>query len=311
MKRCWLCQGWSNRRVDERRGRGHELAGSKTAVELYEKDRTRSGCLGNVHTAQVQVARVRIMLPCESDKTLTPVAEKVGLADGGVRLCVTKFLESGVERMLNDDARTFVVGLAYQCPTDAGHYAELWTITCPQRVGREVEAVGHPRLAMVIIGTVHNILADALTEPHGIDHCREQHDPNFGAGTCDMLPPRAAPRRGQQPHSLGGKLGGAVCRPATRGLAPRPSFRLPPDLRPRRGSGRGAVKRDTEHVRLETPSPLASIDLPAGEACEGFDHAGVPGIRGGRYPRGGLTGIVPSDVPARTFVETRRYLATV
>ena len=46
---------------------------------------------------------------------------------------------------------------------------------------------------------------------------------------------------------------------------------------------------------------------PAGETREGPDHAGFPEITGGRYPKGGLTRIVPDDVSARTSAEARRH----
>ena len=58
----------------------------------------------------------------------------------------------------------------------------------------------------------------------------------------------------------------------------------------------------------------SSADLPAGEATplagetrEGPDHAGFPGITGGRYPKGDLTRIVLDDVSARTSAEARRH----
>ena len=68
----------------------------------------------------------------------------------------------------------------------------------------------------------------------------------------------------------------------------------------------------------DTLSLLASIDLPVGEATplagethEGPDHAGFPGITGGRYPKGDLIRIVLDNVSVHTSAETRRYLATV
>ena len=81
------------------------------------------------------------------------------------------------------------------------------------------------------------------TEPHKTARCREQRDPNIEAKTRDVPPSRERPF------------------PVSAGMAT-----APPGLRPRPGSQGGAVGRDHGHGRLGTLSPLASIDLPAGEA---------------------------------------------
>ena len=112
----------------------------------------------------------------------------------------------------------------------------------------------------------------------------------------------------------------ATCRrPASgRPSASAGTATAPSGLRPRPGSQGGAVGRDHGHGRLGTLSPLASIDLPAGEATslagethKSPNHAGFPGITGGKYPRGDLTRVMPGDVSVHASAETRRYLATI
>ena len=135
------------------------MAGSKTAVALGEKDRERLERLARMRTAQAQtVTRARILLLRDSGETLVSIAEKVGLAVNSVRLCVTKYLEGGVEHALSDGARSgrpreadraFVASFACQRPADLGCVAELWMndlITA--HVRKMVEAAGHPRLAI-------------------------------------------------------------------------------------------------------------------------------------------------------------------
>ncbi|WP_050342408.1 hypothetical protein [Olsenella sp. oral taxon 807] len=133
------------------------------------------------------------------------------------------------------------------------------------------------------------------TELHKTARCREQRDPNIEAKTRDVPPSRERPF------------------PVSAGTATAPS-----GLRPRPGSQGGAVGRDHGRGRLGTLSLLASIDLPAGEATslagethKSPNHAGFPGITGGKYPRGDLTRVMPGDVSVRASAETRRYLATV
>ena len=88
-----------------------------------------------------------------------------------------------------DADRAFVVDLACQRPADLGYAAEPRANDLPwAHAGKVAEAAGHPRLATVATGTVHNILADAQTEPHKMAHCRERRDPNLEeAKTRDVL----------------------------------------------------------------------------------------------------------------------------
>ena len=158
----------------------HGLAGSKTTVALGARDRERLERLARMRTAQAQTAaRARILLLRDSGETLVSIAEKVGLAVNSVRLCVTKYLEGGVEHALSDDARSgrpreiddadraFVVDLACQRPADLGYATKLWTNDLlTAHVRKTAEAAGHPRLATVATGTVHNILANAQLKLH-------------------------------------------------------------------------------------------------------------------------------------------------
>ena len=104
--------------------------------------------------------RARILLLRDSGETPGPVAERVGLAADGVRLCAARYPGGGVEHALSDGARSgrpretgdadraFVVDLACQRPAGLGHSAELWTNDLLWAHVRKVaEAAGHPRLA--------------------------------------------------------------------------------------------------------------------------------------------------------------------
>ena len=310
------------------------MAGSKTAVALGEKDRERLERLARMRTAQAQtVTRARILLLRDSGETLVSIAEKVGLAVNSVRLCVTKYLEGGVEHALSDDARSgrpreiddtdraFVVDLACQRPADLGYAAELWTNDLlTAHVRKVAEAAGHPRLATVATGTVHNILANAQLKLHKMAYYCERRDPNLEAKTRDvLLLHEQLPFRfdedgnlilweeGQEVHVLSHNE-----KPGTQDAREHC-----PDLRPVSG-GRGTVGRDYEYGRLETLSLLASIDLLTGEATplvsethRSSDYVEFLRILDGKYPKGDLIRIVLDNVPARTSAETRHYLATV
>ena len=178
----------------------HGLAGSKTAVALGTEDRETLERLARMRTAQSQTAaRARALLLRDSGETPGPIAERVGLAADSVRPCAAKYLEGGVEhapsdgarsgrpREIDDADRAFVVDLACQRPADLGYAAELWTNDLlTAHVRKVAEAAGHPRLATVATGSVHNILADAQTEPHKMAYHCERRDPNLEAKTRDV-----------------------------------------------------------------------------------------------------------------------------
>ena len=322
----------------------HNLAGSKTAVALGAKDRERLERLARMRTAQAQtVTRARILLLRDSGETLVSIAEKVGLAVNSVRLCVTKYLEGGVEHALSDGARSgrpreiddtdraFVVDLACQRPADLGYAAELWTNDLlTAHVRKTAEAAGHPRLATVATGTVHNILANAQLKLHKMTYYCERRDPNLEAKTRDvLLLHEQLPFRFDEDGNLIPWEEGQEARVLSHDEKPdtqdarehcpdlRPVANAAPDPQPEAG-GRGTVGRDYEHGRLGTLSLLASIDLLTGEATplvnethKSSDYVEFLRILDGKYPKGDLIRIVLDDVSARTSAETRRYLATV
>ena len=244
----------------------HNLAGSKTTVALGEKDRETLERLARMRTAQAQTAaRARILLLRDSGETLASIVEKVGLAADSVRLCAARCLEGGVEHVLSDGARSgrpreiddadraLVVDLACQRPADLGHSAEpRASDLLTAHAGKVAEAAGHPRLATVATGSVHNILADAQTEPHKMAYHCERRDPNLEAKTRDV------PLLHEQPSFRLDEDGDPV--PWEEGQEARvlshdekPGIRDArehcPDLRPVAG-GRGTVRRDHGHGRL-------------------------------------------------------------
>lgn len=325
---------------DGRRG----LAGSKTAVALGAEDREMLERLARMRTAQAQtVTRARILLLRDSGETLVSIAEKVGLAVNSVRLCVTKYLEGGVEHALSDDARSgrpreiddadraFVVDLACQRPADLGYATKLWTNDLlTAHVRKTAEAAGHPRLATVATGTVHNILANAQLKLHKMTYYCERRDPNLEAKTRDvLLLHEQLPFRFDEDGNLIPWEEGQEARVLSYDKKPgtqdarehcpdlRPVSDAAPDPQPEAG-GRGTVGRDYEYGRLETLSLLASIDLLTGEATplagethKSSDYVEFLRILDGKYPKGDLIRIVLDDVSARTSAETRHYLTTV
>ena len=310
------------------------MAGSKTAVALGAEDREMLERLARMRTAQAQtVTRARILLLRDSGETLVSIAEKVGLAVNSVRLCVTKYLEGGVEHALSDDARSgrpreiddadraFVVDLACQRPADLGYATKLWTNDLlTAHVRKTAEAAGHPRLATVATGTVHNILANAQLKLHKMTYYCERRDHNLEAKTRDvLLLYKQLSFRFDENGDLIPWEEGQEARVLSHDEKPgiRDAHEHCPDLRHEAG-GRGTVGRDYEHGRLGTLSLLASIDLLTGEATplvsethKSSDYVEFLRILDGKYPKGDLIRIVLDNVSVHTSAETRHYLTTV
>ena len=127
-------------------GRGREV-GSRTAVVLGAKDRERPGRLARMRTAQVQAAaRAQIPLPCDSGETPTLAAEKVGRAVNGVRPCVARHPEGGVEHPLSDGARSDRPRSSTS--SDYGPFAFSRVLTLTPSSAKRSEPMGLPVLRL-------------------------------------------------------------------------------------------------------------------------------------------------------------------
>lgn len=311
------------------------MARYKTSVELGGEERARLERVARTRTAQAQtVARARILLLRDSGESLPSIAEKVGCDRNSVKLCIGKYKEGGIDRALADDPRSgrpreiddadraFVIDLACQRPADLGYAAELWTNDLlTAHVRKVAEACGHPRLATVATGTVHNILADAQLKPHKMSYYCERRDPDFGPKMHNvlLLYRQLSMRFDEDGNLIPWEEGREVHvvsydeKPGIQAIAS-----TAPDLRPEPGSMGGAVARDYEYKRLGTLSLLASIDLLTGEATplvsethKSSDYVEFLKVLDAKYPEGDLIRIVLDNVQVHKSKETRAYLATV
>lgn len=311
------------------------MAKYKTSVELSVEERERLGRVARTRTEQAQVvARARILLLRDAGESLPSIAEKVGLNRNSVKLCIGKFKEGGIDRALRDDPRSgrpreiddadraFVIDLACQRPADLGYSAELWTNDLlTAHVRKAAGACGHPRLATVATGTVHNILSDAQLKPHKMSYYCEKRDPEFQPKMHNvlLLYKQLSMRFDEEGDLIPWEEGQEVHvvsydeKPGIQAIA-----NTAPDLRPEAGSMGGAVARDGEYRRLGTLSLLASIDLLTGEATplvsethKSSDYVEFLRILDAKYPEGDLIRVVLDNVQVHKSKETRAYLATV
>jgi hypothetical protein len=94
----------------------------------------------------------------------------------------------GRERIITEEARTFVVDLACRKPKDLGYPHELWTTRLLTRHIREHgPAVGHKCLANLAQGTLCKILAAYEIKPHKVRYYLERRDPLFDEKMAEVL----------------------------------------------------------------------------------------------------------------------------
>ena len=171
----------------------------------------------------------------------------------------------GRERIITEEARTFVVDLACRKPKDLGYPHELWTTRLLTRHIREHgPAAGHKCLANLAQGTLCKILAAYEIKPHKVRYYLERRDPLFDEKMAEVLcvyrevevlkHPPASKRRdpGGCDHILRRKARRAGDRNDGAGPAAR-AF-----------ASWQALARDHEYVRHGTLSLLAGIDLVTG-----------------------------------------------
>ena len=100
----------------------------------YLKTQTRA------RTIQAQtVNRARILLLKADGRSINDIADKVGLNRKSVMLCISKYIDGGVENALfdapgrgrnteiTDDEKAWIINIACQKPVDFGYAAETWT----------------------------------------------------------------------------------------------------------------------------------------------------------------------------------------
>ena len=110
-------------------------------IEISEDDKEYLQQLSKCRTIQAQtVDRARILLQKEQGIPEAVIANGMSISVNTVRLCITKYLEGGVQEALFDKARkgrpveidsdaiAWIINIACQRPADLGYSQELWTL---------------------------------------------------------------------------------------------------------------------------------------------------------------------------------------
>lgn len=293
----------------------------------YLKTQTRA------RTIQAQtVNRARILLLKADGCSINDIAEKVGLNRKSVMLCISKYVDGGVENALfdapgrgrnaeiTDDEKAWIINIACQKPVDFGYAAETWTYAkLTSHINKNAEAAGYTRLSTIHKSTVHTILDAAEIKPFRIKYYCENRAPEFDDKMHNVL---LVYKQLSMQFDEDGKLfpwdDGEVVhvlsydeKPGIQAIATTSKDLLPDE-------NHSSISRDYEYKRLGTLSLLAGIDLQTGEAIplvsathNSKDYIEFLKILDAKYPKGDKIRLVLDNLKVHTSEETRKYLDTV
>jgi transposase len=280
--------------------------------------------------------RAKMLLLKAEGISFNRIAEKLDVSIPTVRLCIAKYLESGVEAALKDasgrgrkqeifdDAKAWVVNIACQKPTSFGLSAELWY---PGLLTRYINSVaaeeGYPRMATVSESSIRKILREAQLNPHKVTYYCEKRDPNFDKKMHDVLViyKQIEMRFDDEGNLLPFEEEEEVVhtlsydeKPGIQAIAATSDDKLPvPDT-----GKTSTIMRDYEYVRHGTVSLLAAIDLLTGNAIplvsdthKSSDFVCFLKLLDEKYPKGDKIRLILDNHSAHTSKETQEYLNTV
>lgn len=280
--------------------------------------------------------RAKILLLKSQGLANEAIAAKLDITVPTVRLCLRKFVESGVRSALKDskgrgrkteifdDSKAWVVNIACQKPTAFGLSAELWyPRSLTKYIHSIAEAQGHPRMATVSISSIRKILREAQLNPHKVTYYCEKRDPDFDNKMHDVLViyKQLELRFDEDGVFVPFPEGETVVH--TLSYDEKPGIQAIattcPDKPPVPDTEKiSTVVRDYEYKRLGTLSLLAAIDLLTGEAIplvsenhKISDFVEFLRLLDQKYPKGDKVRVILDNHSAHTSKETQEYLNLV
>ena len=305
-----------------------------TVITLSPEDRAFLEEQTRARTIQAQtVIRARILLLKADGISIDAIADKVDLNRKSVMLCISKYLDGGVENALydapgrgrnaeiTDDEKAWVINIACQKPKDLGYSAEVWTrALLTKHINKYAEKAGHMRLSTISQSKVRTILEEADIKPNKITYYCENRDPDFDQKMHNVLlvykqlsmqfdeDGNLLPYfdEEQKVHVLSYDE-----KPGIQAIA-NTTEDLPPDEKHK------TISRDYEYKRLGTVSLLAGIDLQTGKAFplvrekhSSKEYVEFLKLLNSKYPKKDKIRLVLDNLKVHSSKETRDYLATV
>ena len=310
---------------------------SATPIFLSNDDKSYLKSILQKGTVEARVHRRAKILLLKSDGMADEaIADKLDISRPTVKLCLKKYMESGVKAAMEDskgrgrrieitdDAKAWVINIACQKPSAFGLPAELWyPLSLTRYINSVAEQEGYPRMATASEFSIRKILRKAMLNPHKVTYYCEKRDPDFEKKMRDVLVIyKQVELRFDENGSLIPFAGDEEPvhtlsydeKPGIQAIATTTGDR-PPVASTEKMS---TVQRDYEYKRLGTLSLLAAIDLLTGEAIplvsnthKSSDFVTFLKILDEKYPKGDKIRLILDNHSAHTSRETQEYLNTV
>lgn len=304
------------------------------SIVLSDDDRSYLEAQTRARTIQAQtVNRARILLLKAEGIPTNDIADKLDINRKSVMLCISKYLEGGVENALfdapgrgrnaeiTDDEKAWIINIACQKPVDLGYSAETWTrALLTKHINEFAEAAGHVRLSTISQSKVRTILEEADIKPNKITYYCENRDPDFDQKMHNILLvyKQLSLQFDEKGNYIGiGEDGENIHvisydeKPGIQAIATTSADLLPDEKHK-------TISRDYEYKRLGTVSLLAGIDLQTGEAIPlvreshtSKDYIDFLKLLDSKYPKGDKIRLVLDNLKVHTSDETRKYLVKV
>lgn len=167
---------------------------------------------------------------------------------------------SGHPVSITDDAKSWVISIACQKPTDMGYAHETWTYSLLiKHIRKHCQDEGYSCLNLIGKGRLHFILSKSNIKPHKISYYLERRDPDFDEKMANVLfvykevemQNASVEEQNSVTISYDEKPGIQAIRSIAAELMPVPGKHA-------------TIGRDYEYQRLGTVSLLAGIDLHTG-----------------------------------------------
>ncbi len=245
----------------------------RKAVILSSEERERLKRISRSRTeTAARVKRAKILLLFSEGKRIAEIARTMQTNRPLIERVIDKAHAYGNLQALNDlprsghpvsitdDAKSWVISLACQKPTDLGYAHQTWTYSLLiKHIRKHCQDTGYSCLKRIGKGRLHFILSKSNVKPHKISYYLERRDPDFDEKMANVLcvykeiEMQNASDEEQKSVTISydEKPGIQAIRNIAAELMPVPGKYA-------------AVSRDYEYRRLGTVSLLAGIDLHTG-----------------------------------------------
>ena len=274
-----------------------------------------------------RIQRASILLMYAMSKNITSITRQLNTTRPLVYRAIGKALafgplaslddiqRAGRGRVIDDSAKSWIISVACQRPTELGYAAETWTYSnLVKHIRTCAASKGHHGLDKISRSKVHDILSESDIRPHKISYYLERRDPQFDEKMIDVLCVYRDVEMINQSLALADRESTTVSYDEKPGI--QAIKNIAAQLRPIPGK-HATVGRDYEYKRLGTVSLLGGIDLHNGtvHALVKDRHRSREFVEflemiDGKYPNDWVIRIVLDNHSSHLSKETQQYLAS-